>query len=267
MPDDGRRYAWIVEDYKSGPETDWIDKPRSIVKNYKDANQPLYNPLPATVQTQRIFYPLNEPWQRFLHAAMKRGSFNTMSEADYLLAWRKTTRDSGGQFDGHTWDTIDKRTDPADLKIFTDYIQGLNLPPAHTYGDMMQQDLLFSRNIIRVTREEAGANGWVYYETLNHTMYDSPMPGTSPVRVGGRTKYLVDPPDLGAVWGNKWLIGWLTQSTTFELVKNTEWSHTRWPFFNGYGCPYLVLGRNGENRVRKYWTRPIPPGAEYSFYT
>ena len=41
----------------------------------------------------------------------------------------------------------------------------------------------------------------------------------------------------------------------------------RWPFFGGYGCPLMSLGRDGVNRVPKYWCKPIANGATFNLYT
>lgn len=233
VPDDGNRYAWLVEDYKTGPEK-WDGRPRSVYKNYDPAN---FSPLPATIPTQKLFYSLSEAWQITLKELMRLGCRGVLSDDELLAAWRKTTRDAAGQFDRHTWNNV---KDPA--KVYTDYVQRLNVPPSFTEGDMAQQDLLFSRNIIKVIGEDAR---YLYYETLDVS---------------------IQPPDPEEIFGKWWLVGWLTQSTT-RPIGDREWAHTRWPYFQGYGCPYLVLGRAGINKVEKYWCRDIEPGAEYSPYS
>lgn len=250
VPDDGRRYAFIVEDYKTGDNTDWGGLPRSLRKG--DGG-----PLPATVPVDGLFYPLNEQWQRFHYELCREACFGVLSEEQMLFAYRRTFRDAGGWRDRHTYNDV--KNDPPHLH--TDYILGLNLPPSLTYGDAAQKGLLNSRNIIHVIREDAR---WIYYETLNHTMYDVPTVGASPVSVNGGTKYLIDPPSVEEVWGKWWLVGWMSQSTSVS-IGDREWAHTRWPYFGGYGAPYLVLGRGGVNKVEKYWCVDIKPG-EFSPY-
>ena len=232
VPDEGR-FMFLVEDYKTGPEK-WDGKPRSLYLNYK--KDPPYNGLPATIPMQKLFYALNEEWQQFLFALYYRACFNSLSLEDMMRGWRNTTRDAGGQFDRHTWNNV---KDPE--KVYTDYVQGLNLDSP--YGDMEQQDLLFERNIVKVLGEDTKGNYII--ETLDP---------------------LKPPPFVDDVWGKWWLVGWLTISTSFEIGEK-EWVVLKWPWLRQFGTPYLVLGRGGTNKVPKYWCKPIENGAEYSPYS
>lgn len=264
VPNDGGRYMLLADDWDTAQ---WDHKARSHFKGYK--SDPPWNGLPATVQTQKSFYALNEQWQRFYFELCRLANGYSVPMEDMLNSYRNLTRDSGGWRDQHTWDHWRNERDkvPHDKqKIFTDYVLGLNLPPAHNEGDAEQQDLLSSGNIVKVLGE---INNDYIIETLNYVLYDEPHPGASPVRVNSNdTKYLLDPPAVDDVWGKWWLVGWATVSgyrwATDDLP--AEKRRMKWPRFGGYGCPLMFLGRDGKNRVAKYWCKPIANGAEFSPY-
>lgn len=243
VPDDGARYMLLADDWDTER---WGSMPRSRSLGYK--TDPPWNALPATIPTLKLFYTLNREWQLFYFEMMKRATFGTMSDAALLAAYKSTTRDAGGWRDRHTWNNVidDRQKIPLDeQKIYTDYVLGYNIPPAHTWGDAAQQDLLSSGNIVKVVSEATlgGTAAWVI-ETLNP---------------------FLPPPPVDEVWGKWWLVGWATLSA--YNWDTGQKARLKWPFFNGYGCPLMFLGRDGRNRVPKYWCKPVQPGQTINLYT
>jgi len=219
----------------------WNTSPRSRVLGYK-ANKETdpWNGLPATIPTLKLFYTLSEAWQRFYFELCWLANHRALTMDEMLFAYRHLTKDSGGWRDRHTWNNV---KDPE--KVFTDYVLEMNMPPAVNYGDAAQQDLLSSGNIVKVIGEGrvSGESAWKI-ETL-----DPSLP----------------PPPIDEIWGKWWLVGWCT-------VSGYNWdtgakARLKFPFFNGYGAPLMVLGRGGSNVVAKSWCEPIMNGTEYNLYT
>ena len=231
VPQEGR-YMLLVDDWDT---EQWDRMPRSKQKNYK--KDPPWNALPATIPTTKTFWTLNEEWQWFHFDLMRRATFGTMTYAELLSAYQSTTRDAGGWRDRHTWNNV---KDPA--KVYTDYVLGLNIPPEHTEGDAEQQDLLSSGNIVKVLG--TAANGKYIIETLD---------------------ILRPPPSVDKVWGKWWLVGFLTLSA-YDWDRDVR-ARIKWPFFNGYGCPHMTIGKDGVNYMERAWCRPIENGATYNLYT
>lgn len=228
VPDDGGRYMRLVDDWETAL---WNFRPRSLDKNYK--KDPPLNALPATVPTRKLFYALNREWQFFYFELMRRATFGTMTDAELLDAYIPTTRDAGGWRDRHTWNNV---KDPP--KVYADYVLGLNLDSP--YGDAAQQDLLSSANIVKVIGE---LNNDYIIETL-----DPFQP----------------PPSVDDVWGKWWLVGFITLSAyDFDTE---EKARLKQPFFNGYGCPLMSLGKGGQNRVPKFWCKPVEGGQTLDLY-
>jgi hypothetical protein len=162
-----------------------------------------------------------------------------------LQGYRRTTRDSGGWRDRHTWNNVKDVLDPDDPtwlpKIFTDYVLGLNVPPDFTRGDAAQKDLLSSGNIVKIIGQ-----------TASHYMIETLDP-------------FLPPPSVDEVWGKWWLVGWATLSA-YNFDTNTR-ARLKWPFFDGYGCPLMSLSRDGINRVERFWCKPVENGAVINLYT
>ena len=241
VPDDGFRYVQLVDDWDT---EEWGYMPRSKAKNYKI--DPPWNGLPATVQTSKLFHKLRREWQLRYLELIRRSNAESVPLEVVLSDYENLTRDSGGWRDQHTWNNWRNERDnipPDEQKVYTDWVLNKNIPPAWTYGDAMQQDLLSSGNIIRVIREDAAASGYVYYETLN-------------------TK--LPPPDPDKAFGDWALVGWCTVSAyNFDTGEKHRF---KWSRFGGYGCPLMHLGRDGINRVEKFWTRPVEPGQVLDLY-
>ena len=263
VPNDGNTYMQLLDDWDTAQ---WGYKPRSQAKNYK--SDPDWNALPATVQTLKLFYPLNKQWQLFNYDLIRRANGYSLPADMMLEGYRKSFRDSGGWRDQHTYENWreDKANVPRNKQhIYTDHVLGLNVPDEYTMGDAMQQDLLSSGNIVKVIGEGQllGKPAWVI-ETLNHTMYDVPTAGASPVNINGRTKYLLDPPTIDDVWGKWWLVGFAT-SSGYNWTTGAK-ARLPWAYFGGYGMPLITLGKGGVNRVQKTWCKPIANGAQFSLY-
>ena len=154
--------------------------------------------------------------------------------------------------------------DPANTPhLYTDYVLGYNLPPDPTYGDAAQQDLLSSGNIVKVISASAGNAALRLASRLLPSVFE--LDAGEPTYTIETLDPFLPPPHIDDVWGKWWLVGWATLSA-YDWDRNVK-ARLKWPFFDGYGCPLMVLGKGGTNRVPQYWCAPVANGTELPLYT
>lgn len=184
------------------------------------------------------FGTLTEPWQNFWFDLMGLATDNTWGFPELAAAWLDVTQDGKAMTDDRSWSHNESgNTDLS--KMFREWITGKNLTTNDR--DMAIKSLHMGGNIAKVVGQE-GAN-WII-ETLNIS---------------------TPPPPVESVWGNPWLIGWLTQSTINRLPDG-RYRVIDWPQLGVHGVPFPVVGFGGRNKLPKDWTKPIANGAKFSPY-
>lgn len=220
---------------------DWDFKPRAYTLGTSKLNP--YGAYPDTVPLDGIrpddFYPLNEQYQRLWFNMMDRASNYNIPHDDLIDKWAVITSDGRALTDKHTWNWA-KAGEP---KLFTDYIQRLNLNSE--YGDMQQKSLSMGGNIVKII---GTYNDYFIIETIDITE--------------------TTPPILNDIWGKHWLVHWGTQSsirTYGDTWQITDWSWLNWNDVS-YGVPFMLIGIDGKNLVKKNWCKPIQNGTSFSPY-
>ena len=241
------RFMRLVDD-KDTAKWGYVARSRAI--GYK--SDPDWNGLPATIPMQKRFHVLNEPWQLRYIELYHEVCFKSLPQADVIEAWRHTMKDSGGLCDQHTFDWVAKRGLPA--KLFTCHIQKLNL--GSEYGDMQQQDLVFSGNIVKVIGEGAGSAALRIFARLLPRAHElSGLTGGEPYYTIETLNTKLPTPSVSELMEKPWLWGMLTSSG--YNWETGESRRMQWPWMKNFGVPYLVLGVDGSNRIPKFWCKEV----------
>ena len=237
VPENGT-FMQLKHDFETA---DWNFKPRAYTLGTSKLNP--YGSYPDTVPLDGLkptdFYPLNEQYQKFWFSMMDRASNYNIPNYELIKRWATITSDGRALNDKHSYNWV-KDGEP---KLFTDYIQGLNYNSQ--YGDMQQKSLSMGGNIIKVI---GSMNDYFIIETIDITNSTHPS--------------------LGDIWAKHWLVHWGTQSSIQRygnIWKITDWSWLNWNDVS-YGVPFMLIGINGQNLVKRSWCKPIQNGSTYSPY-
>jgi hypothetical protein len=185
------------------------------------------------------FHPLSSAWQWWWFGLLNEASRRQIPQAELLIRWARITESGRALTDRHSWNWPYS----GEPNLYIDYVQGLNLNSSN--GPMQQKSLTMGGNLLHVVGQDGMY--WIV-ETLNIS---------------------APPPPLGEFWKTPWLIHWATSSTTTRYADGT-WKVVDWAWLNWngvpYGVPFLCIGRNGRNLIKKENCKPIANGAEFSPY-